>query len=99
MGCCFSIQRENKSTNTDYRKSLREKLEERGEVTQANLEDKFMESDTSGNGTLNGPEIWKLFTDMGEDVPEDDIRKLMMQMDKNYNLKIGYAEFSAWFFK
>jgi hypothetical protein len=57
------------------------------------LEDKFQEFDTSGDGTISFEEFYKALQNIGEALTEEEAREIMATIDLDHNGTINFIEF------
>ena len=73
----------------DYFQKLKDAMEESG----MSIEDLFKEMDTDGDGTINGPELYKGVKEIiGERLTPDQISMMIMAIDTNEDNRIGITE-------
>jgi Ca2+-binding EF-hand superfamily protein len=73
----------------DYLKKLKDAMEE----SSMSVEDLFKEMDTDGDGTINGPELYKgVKKIIGERLTPDQISMMIMAIDTNEDNRIGLPE-------
>jgi len=73
----------------DYLQKLKDTMEESG----MSVEDLFKEMDTDGDGTINGPELYKgVKKIIGERLTPDQISIMIMAIDTNKDNRIGITE-------
>ena len=73
----------------DYLQKLKDTMEESG----MSVEDLFKEMDTDGDGTINGPELYKgVKKIIGERLTPDQISMMIMAIDTNEDNRIGLPE-------
>ncbi len=73
----------------DYLQKLKDTMEENG----MSVENLFKEMDTDGDGTINGPELYKgVKKVIGERLTPDQISIMIMAIDTNEDNRIGLLE-------
>ena len=73
----------------DYLQNLKDAMEE----SSMSVEDLFKEMDTDGDGTINGPELYKgVKKIIGERLTPDQISMMIMAIDTNKDNRIGITE-------
>ena len=56
----------------------------------------FNDIDESGDGTLDGNEIWRLCRDMGAELDTRELKEAMREMDADGSGEVDFDEFYAW---
>ena len=73
----------------DYLQKLKDTMEENG----MSVENLFKEMDTDGDGTINGPELYRgVKRIIGERLTPDQISIMIMAIDTNEDNRIGLLE-------
>ena len=89
-GNCFVlISYPNNMASKDYFQKLKAAMKESGK----SVEDIFNEMDTDGDGSINGPELYKgVKKIVGETLTPDQISMMIMAIDTNEDNRIGVME-------